>query len=62
MRALTCLEAVRAADLELYVRTVRNAFGVPYFFAIMAKVSFFFALCETYCSGAVTILWRTRAG
>jgi ribosomal protein S12 methylthiotransferase accessory factor len=29
------VEAVRAADLELHVRTAKNPFGVPYFFAII---------------------------
>jgi ribosomal protein S12 methylthiotransferase accessory factor len=33
--ARALVERVRAADLQLFVRTARNAFGMPYFFAVI---------------------------
>ncbi len=33
--ARALVETVRAAELQLFVRTARNAFGMPYFFAVI---------------------------
>jgi ribosomal protein S12 methylthiotransferase accessory factor len=33
--ARALVERVRAADLDLFVRTAKNAFGLPYFFAVI---------------------------